>query len=170
MDILMPKLAESDIMVLATPVYADGMTGALKIFIERMIPAISPFIEIIDGHSRHPSGRPGKKALLVLVANCGLYEMDNFDPLLAYMQALSRSMSAEFAGALLRPHGPFLKPMLDMGMPVQDVLEAAKLVGCQLVETGKISSETLDTISRPLLPLQMYIQLFNQHVQQMMPA
>lgn len=43
---------------------------------------------------------------MVLVSNCGFWEMDNFDPLLVHLKALCRNAEAEFVGALLRLHGP----------------------------------------------------------------
>jgi hypothetical protein len=67
-----------------------------------------------------------------------------------------------FAGALLRPHGPALAPMLQMGVPVGDVFEAAKEAGRQLVENGEIAQETLKVVSRELLPRDMYLQIANQ--------
>ena len=62
-------------------------------------------------------------------------------------------MGGEFAGALLRPHGPALKGMLEGGAPVDDIFEAAKEAGRQLVKDGKMSDETLKVVSRELLPL-----------------
>ena len=62
-----------------------------------------------------------------------------------------------FAGALLRPHGPALGPMKEMGAPVGDVFEAAMRAGHELVRDGKISKETLAIVSRELLPRETYI-------------
>jgi hypothetical protein len=100
------------------------------------------------------------------VSNCGFWEMDNFDPLLVHMQAMCKNADREFAGALLRPHGPALKGMLEMGLRVTDVIEAAKEAGRQLVEEGTMSSETLHTVSRELLPRDTYVQNLNQRFQQ----
>ncbi|MFG1691626.1 hypothetical protein ACGF5M_05690 [Gemmatimonadota bacterium] len=79
---------------------------------------------------------------------------------------MCKNVDREFAGALLRPHGPALKSMLEMGLPVTDVIESAKEAGRQLVEEGAMSPETLDTVSRELLPLEAYMQNLNQRFQQ----
>ncbi len=76
----------------------------------------------------------------------------------------------EFAGALLRPHGPALKGMLDASAPVEDVLTAATEAGHQLVRDGRISPDTLSTVSRELLPRETYIQIVNQNFQQTLDA
>jgi multimeric flavodoxin WrbA len=171
MQMLLPKLAQADIWVLATPVYMDGITGTMKNLLERILPLAQPFIELRDGHFRHP-GREGTKegGQLVLVSNCGFWEVDNFDPALVHMKAISKNADKEFAGALLRPHGPALRGMIDMGMPVDDIFEAAKEAGRQLVKDGEMSPETLKVVSRELVPLEMYMQMSNQIFQEALDA
>lgn len=166
MNILYPKIDEADVIVFATPVYVDGVTGQMKNFIERMLPRVEPFFELRDGHCCHPV-REGPKALkFVLVSNCGFWEMDNFDPLLVFMQAFCKNASAEFAGALLRPHGEAMPEMLKMGAPINDIFEAAKEAGRQLAKGEKMSKENLDIVGRELLPKEMYVQIANQYSQQ----
>ena len=129
MAMLMPKLGEADVLVLATPLYVDGMTGPMKNLIDRTIPGAQPFFELRDGHYRHPGRGGTRQGRVVLVSNCGFWEMDNFDALLVHVKAFCKNAAMEFAGALLRPHGPALRPMMEMGAPVNDVLEAAKEAG-----------------------------------------
>ncbi len=50
MKMLYPKIAEADIMVFATPVYVDGVTGPMKNFIDRLLPGIHPFFELREDH------------------------------------------------------------------------------------------------------------------------
>lgn len=166
MQMLLPKLAEANILVLATPVYVDGVSGPMKNLLDRFLPLVRPFIELRDGHCRHPGRDERNGGQLVLVSNCGFWEMDNFDPMLVHMKAVSKNGGMEFAGALLRPHGPALREMMEMGMPVGDIFEAAKKAGRQLVEDGRMSPETLNVVSRELMPLEMYTQIANQRFQE----
>jgi multimeric flavodoxin WrbA len=170
MKMLNPKFAEADIVVFATPVYVDGITGPMKNLIDRTIPLAYPFFELRDGHCRHPLRGEAKVRKYVLVSNCGLWEKDNFDPLLVYMKAFCKNASSEFAGALLRPHGEAMPVMLEMGEPIGDIFEAAKEAGRQLVKEQKMSPETLDIVSRELLPRDMYIQIVNKYIQQSLEA
>jgi len=88
--------------------------------------------------------------------------MDNFDPLLVHMKAMCKNLNLEFVGALLRPHGPLLKEMMERGMDVGDITEAAREAGIQLIREGRISEETLKTISRPLMPKEAYVKATNK--------
>jgi multimeric flavodoxin WrbA len=166
MQMLIPKFGQADLWVIATPLYVDGMTGPLKNLLDRLIPLIEPFLELRDGHSRHPLRRGVKQGKLVLVSNCGLWESDNFEPLVAHVRAACNNLNREFAGAVLRPNGPILKAMTEMGAPAEDVLEAAKETGRQLVKHGRMSQENLEVIGRELIPLEMFIEMANQHIQQ----
>ncbi|PAV11104.1 iron-sulfur protein [Methanosarcina spelaei] len=166
MKIILPKFVEADVIVIASPVYVFGITGPMKNLFDRIIPRVHPFIELRDGHSHHPSREKPKICKYVLVSNCGFWEKDNFDPLISYMETYCKNTGSEFAGALLRPHGEAMSGMLKMDIPIGDIFEAAKEAGRQLVENQKMSQETLNVVSRELLPREMYIQYANQSFQQ----
>jgi multimeric flavodoxin WrbA len=170
MQMLYPKIGEADVMVFASPVYVDGVTGPMKNLMDRMIPGIHPLFELRDDHCRHPARGVAKARKVVLVSNCGFWEKDNFDPLIVHMKAICKNLSAEFAGALLRPHGGAMSTMIEMGAPLSDIFEAAKEAGRQLVTEQKMSQEILDIVSRDLMPREMYIQIINQYFQQTLDA
>ncbi|MGQ9461379.1 MAG: flavodoxin family protein [Candidatus Bathyarchaeaceae archaeon] len=170
MNMLLPKLGEADIWVFATPVYVWGVSGTMKNLMDRMIPLALPFFELRDGHCCHPPREGTKRGKVVLVSTCGFWEMDNFDPLLVHMEAFCKYTGREFAGALLRPHGGGLRRMMGMGMPMDDIFEAAKEAGRQLVRKGKMSPETLKIVSRELMPLEILIQAANATFQQALDA
>jgi multimeric flavodoxin WrbA len=165
---LLPKMRDADVMVYATPVYGYGMTGQMKNLLDRMIPIAEPFMEVIDGRSRHIKSEGARDCKIVLVSNCGLWNMDNFDPLVVHVKKLCQDPPMEYAGALLRPHGEALRAMRDMGAPVDDIFAAARDAGRQLVKAGAMSQATLDIISRDLLPVDVYVKMANEQFRQVM--
>jgi hypothetical protein len=168
MQMLLPRVEQADVLVFATPVYVDGMTGPMKNLLDRIVPLALPFFELRDDHCRHPRREGCRIGKLVLVSSCGLWEMDNFDPLSVHMKAACKNLGADFAGALLRPHGPALRKMGEMGRPADDIFEAAKEAGRQLAVNGTMSPDTLRVVSRELLPRDMYIQMLNQRFQEVL--
>lgn len=166
MNWLDPKISQADVLVLASPVYCDGVNGSMKNIMDRTLPQILPFFEVENNHLRHPLRTGVKPGKLVLVSNCGFWEMDNFQPLITHMEAYCKNSHDEFAGALLRPHGPALMNMIERSIPVDDVLDAATEAGRQIVRNGEISEETLQIVSRELLPREMYMQILNQYFTQ----
>jgi multimeric flavodoxin WrbA len=171
MEIVRPKISEADIWVLATPLYVDGMTGPMKNLLDRIIPGAQPFFELRDDHIRHTGrGERKLKKKIVLVSNCGFWELDNFNPLITHIQAICKNTNMEFVGALIRPHGPALRGMLEAGTHVQDILTAATEAGRQLVRDGRISPNILNIASRELLPRDTYLQIVNERFQMRLDA
>lgn len=168
MGMLLPKLAAADIWVFATPVYVDGMPGPLKNLVDRFIPLLQPFFELREGHCRHPLRAGVRQGKFVLVASCGFWEMDNFDPLLVHVKAFCRNLNKEFSGALLRPHAGALKWMIKKGEAVNDIFDAARLAGRQLIQDGAIPDQTLATLSRTLLPLAKFVESINGEFQKIL--
>ena len=166
MQTLLPRMKEADIWVFATPLYWSGLSGPMKNLIDRMTPFGNPVFGIRDGHSCHALREDVNRGKVVLISSCGFWEVDNFDPLIGYMKVFSKHAEREFAGALLRPHSMPFMGMLKMGKPLGDILKAAKESGRQLVRNGKMSPETLKTVSRPLMPVEKFVEVANQKWQQ----
>jgi len=55
-------------------------------------------------------------------------------------------------------------------VPLDDVLDAAREAGRQLVRDGKMLPETLASVRRELVPSEAYLQTMNQLFQQMLDA
>jgi len=170
MQMVLPKLQDADVWVFATPVYWGGAAAAMKNLIDRMTPFGNPEFGIRNGHSYHSLRDEVKRGMAVLVATCGFWELDNFDPLIDYMKTFCQHAEREYVGALLRPHSMPFMGMVKTGKPVDDILEAARSAGRELVTNGKIAADVLDTIGRPLMPLEAFVKVANEKWQQAIDA
>lgn len=159
---LLPRLRQADVWVLATPLYFDGPSGPLKNVMDRMTVFLRLAAEFRDGRSRHLVDEEVQGGKVVLVSNCGLWEIGNFDPLVAQVQGFCQHVRREFAGALLRPHGQTLRDLLKEGSSVYDVLDAAGQAGRELATAGRISDESLRAVGRPLVSLEEYVRNLNE--------
>lgn len=167
---LLPKVADADVIVLATPVYVDGMTGYLKTLVDRMLPLLHGFFEIRDDHCRHPLRENVKAGKLVLVSASGFTEMDNFDPLLNHVEAICRNMGRDFCGALLRPYGWFFPELKRRGYPIEAVLDAVREAGVQLIRDGEMSPQTLEDVSRDLVSRDVVVEAVNESIKRALDA
>ncbi len=154
---LLARLREAELWVLATPLYFDGPSGPLKNVMDRMTSLLRFPAEVRSGRSRHVVEDGVKGGKVALVSNCGLWELRNFEPLVAQVKGFSRHMDREFVGALLRPHGQTLRDLRGRDEGVDDVLEAAREAGRQMGRAGWASAETLAEVSRPLVTLDEYV-------------
>ena len=165
---VLEKVVSSDVLVLGTPLYVDGMAGTMKMVLDRFLPMVEPFIETVDGRSRHPRRAGTKTGKVVLVSVSGFPEIENFDPLVAHVKAICANMRGRFAGAVLRPGAPFIPVLKQRGVPVDDVFDAAREAGRQLVRDGAISPETLAAVARELAPREAIHQGANAYFKQLL--
>lgn len=156
MKILLPKLRDADIWVIASPIHADGVTGPIMTMMSRTLPFLDAAqFGIRKGHCRYALREGVKRGKIIFVSNCGFWEMDNFDPALAHIKGFAENVDREFIVALLRPHGPLLTESLIFGK--KDVFRAAEEAGKELILEGKICQAILERISKALLPKSLYI-------------
>ena len=158
---LIEKIKGTDLMILATPVYVDGMTGQCKNFIDRLIPLLDPHYEIRDGHFRHVVKEKycGK---IFLISVCAFYEMDNFDPLILHVKRAAQNLTMEYVGEILRPavYGLGKKKATDA---VGRVMEAFERAGRELVENGVVSEKTRQEAGREIVRKEAYLRAINRY-------
>ena len=106
----------------------------------------------------------------MLVSSCGFWELDTFDPLISHMKAISLNTGGRYAGALLRPHAEFLRPLMEKGTKLDDLFEGAREAGYQLVKEGKMSEKSLQKVSRKVIDQKTYVERINKAYEQAMAS
>jgi multimeric flavodoxin WrbA len=134
MESMLPLVAETDVLILATPVYVDGMTGSLKTFLDRLIPLVKGGVELRENHMRHIP-RKLRSGKMVLLSVSGFSELDNFDPLVAHIKATARNLNREYVGEVLVPSAWYLPHVKQGYDAVYDLIVSA---GKSLMEKGAI--------------------------------
>lgn len=139
------KILDSDYMILATPVYADGVTGQMKVFMDRFVPLIDVRFEMVDGRYRHIK-RFEKLPKVALLSVAGFYEMENFEAVESHVKKFSDHIQTPYVGAVLRPSSYIMG--MDELMPdeVKKIKDAVEKTGKELVTDGNFSEETLKKV------------------------
>ena len=158
---LLEEIKRTNLMILATPVYVDGMTGLCKNFIDRLIPLLDPHFEIRGWHSRHVVKEKYCNKIF-LVSVCALSEMDNFDPLVLHVKRAAQNLNMEYAGEILRPavYSLDMKKVIDA---VGRVMEAFERAGRELVEAGVVSETTRQEAASEIVPRDAYLRTINRY-------
>jgi multimeric flavodoxin WrbA len=151
MTSLYPVVAQSDLLLLVTPVYLDGMTGPMKTFIDRLLPLIEGKIEVRDNRARHPLRKVAKKGKIALLSACGFPEIETFNPLVAHVKAICKNYDREYAGEVLVSGGGHLRRQGDWNK----ILGMIEVAGSSLVNEGRfpedLSSQLHSFVSRDKL-------------------
>jgi multimeric flavodoxin WrbA/putative sterol carrier protein len=142
---LFPKWLDSDLVVYATPLFHYTVNAPMKTFIERTWPTSLPFFEKhSDGRWHHPWRH--KPPAAVILSVCGFFNESTFGALSHYTNFLwGKNLIAEI-------YRPTAMNMTQRGFEdlQSDILEATRQAGRELIESKKISSETMARITQPL--------------------
>jgi multimeric flavodoxin WrbA len=147
-------LIDSDILILATPVYIP-LPGDMQKLINRLLPLMEPVLENNNGRTRARFHKNIRIKKIMLVATSGWWEIGNFDTVVHIVKELAANSGVEFGGAVLRPHSTALNNHPE---DKKAIIETLRSAGCQLIREGRISSDKLEQISRPLLPFEDYLK------------
>jgi multimeric flavodoxin WrbA len=156
-------LAGADILVFATPVYVDNVTGIMKNFIDRMIVGGDPHIENDEhGESWHVNGFDHTPKFVV-ISNCGYPEQTHFQVVSHFFHRMARNWHTKVIGEIYRGEGELLrKPPLILTPIIARYKKLLRTAGSEIVEQGRISEETQAKLEQPLIPYDGYVNGANQ--------
>ncbi len=160
MPAIQDRLSSSDILVLATPLYIDGMTGLCKVFVDRLVTFLDPHFLVEGSRVYHPLRRkfPGR---MFLVSVCGYPGLHNFDPLVEHFKRVCLNMGSDYCGALLRPAAFSL--LLGKKYPelLKNVLDAARAIGRSLIETGSVDQDMAKLVAQDICSTDELVRMAN---------
>lgn len=143
---LYPKWLEADLAIYATPLYHFSLNAHMKAFVERTLPFLEPFFERGEGGAIHHPLRH-KPPAVVMLSVAGFPEMEVFSQLSSWARFIFREgLLAE----IYRPSAEALGTV--MGKEVlPSVQEALQTAGRELVESRRVTPETMAAITQPVL-------------------
>jgi hypothetical protein len=135
---LFAKWVDSELCVLATPLFHHTVNATMKTFIERTLPVAEPYL-IMDGdrwsHPLRYENIPG----IVLLSVAGFPAMSAFEALQHYINFLFGYREGRLWAELYRP-GAEILPYA--GEKRDDILAATRQAGRELVESKTVLPET----------------------------
>jgi multimeric flavodoxin WrbA len=163
---LLPKFLASDIVVFATPLYVDNVSGLTKLFMDRLIPAVDPRMERDeDGESRHCK-RQAKYPKIAVLSNCGFPEQSHFHVLSLLFRRIARNIHSEVVAEIYRGEGEMLRSApLAVRPLIWRYNQLLRRAGRELAEVSRLSPETAEKLGRPIVPARLYSLAANRHWQ-----
>jgi hypothetical protein len=160
MNGLLDKVLQSDLLLLSTPLYLDGVSAQAKVFLDRMVAMLQAHFTMLDGHCRHKIG-VSRMPDFFLISSCGFSEMDNFEPLVDTMKRACLNLYMEYKGELLRQGAHFLRLNDFYPSEIDVVLRAARSAGQELIKKGKVSKETAEKVALPFCKKEEFVRQTN---------
>lgn len=160
---LLEKLREADVVVYATPLYTDVVSGLMKDFMDRSIPLLDPhFAGDGSGETRHPL-RYGTFPKMVVISNCGFPEQSHFQVLSLLFRRVARNFHSEVIAEIYRGVGGLLKADAEELQPlIAGYKSLLRKAGREVVENLALSDDTREEMQRPLVPPDAYVERTNR--------
>ena len=154
---LFPKWLESDLVIYATPLFHHTVNAPMKTFIERTFPIYEPFLEQDEnGRWVHPLRHRMPSTLVLSV--CGFLEESAFEGLSHYVNFLFHRENGKPVAEIYRTAA---EPMIRKKDKLDDILDATRQAGRELVESMVISPQTMARIKQPLDDVQSVRDIAN---------
>lgn len=160
MDLVVPLLRQSDLLVWATPVYTDSMSAQLKAVMDRTVCSMQPFLfQDSAQRVRHPLvwEMPQKT---MLVSTCSFPEPVTFEPLIATIRAQAENFGGKCVGELCVPGSIALQMDLAVLEPHLALITQA---GVEMAREGRVRPATLAAIKRPPLSVDRFRELAGRY-------
>lgn len=161
MQLIIKKMQDSDLLVLAAPVYFDTMPSDMKRMFERLMPTLGPVFEFRKGRTYHLPVN-SKKLNVVTISLCGNPEKKCLESIGATFRRIIDNMEWQLLGEFLFPssHLAVTHPELLAGQ-----LDALTEAGKESVSGHGISKEIIaaanrDYIEDPSAVIQQMNQIF----------
>lgn len=146
---LLAKVRGADIVVIASPLYGNMLTGQMKTYMDRTLPLSNPDIVEIGGEYVHPARYDDGVFRVVLICNAGFPETHHFEGLKKTFEISTSGPRSELSGVICCAAGPMLS-VPGMENETRWYLDAVIQAGQQIVEQGSIDPETQSLLDRSL--------------------
>jgi len=156
-------LKGTDVLVLATPLYFDNISGMLKTFMDRSIVVGNPhFQKDANGECRHLKNEEQPSPKLVLISNSGFPERSHFQVISHWIKRAALNMNTEVLGEIYAAQGGLLGAQVEALEPIiSNYLLYLEKAGREIVAEMKILEETEKALAQNFIPDEIYIQQAN---------
>ncbi len=145
---LFSKWLNCDLAVYASPLYHYTLNASMKAFVERTLPVLEPFFrEGKEGDMFHPQRHNAPKAVFLSVA--GFPEYSVFNQLSSWVRFIY-GREDRLVAEIYRPAAEMLTQAF-VQTRANDILDATRQAGREIVESLAIQPETMDRITRDLM-------------------
>ena len=142
---LLHAVGSADLLILATPLYADSLPSG-----------VTRLLEIVAAEGDRRPGHGGKSFAALI--NCGFPEARQCDTAIAICRCFAREAGMEWAGGLALGGGESIggRPLKETGGVARNARKALDLAAEALSEGRQVPGEAVSLMARPTVPAWMY--------------
>jgi len=168
MEELLHHYRQSDLVLFATPLYVDNVSGIMKVFFDRCLSLGAPYVgKDENGEYRHVdkpgfSDAYGKMPKWVAVSNAAFPEQSHFQVLSLLFRRMARNFHTEVIGEIYRGEGGIVRGVApELDPIVETYKKLLRRAGKELATSFALSEETKQELEKPLIPYDAYVAGWN---------
>ena len=171
MEEMLTSFKQSDIVIYATPLYFDNVSGMMKMFFDRSLSIVAPYVGLDENGEYRHIDKPGfsdsfvKVPKLVVVSNAAFPEQSQFQVISHLFKRMARNIHTEVIAEIYRGEGPLLRELVpELSHVVLDYKKLLRKSGREIVELSKLSEETKEELQKALIPHDAYVKGWNASI------
>lgn len=155
-----------DVLLLATPLYVNDISGTLKVYMDRSIMKSHDrgYMEKdAVGEYRSPKSAEILVPKLVMMANCTNTGRSHFQVISLWIKRTALSMHTEVIGEIYAPQGGLLTSKNERVQPIiSNYLQLLEKAGKEIATNMSLSKETEKLLEKSFFSDELYIQALNR--------
>jgi multimeric flavodoxin WrbA len=169
MEELFQKIIFSDVLVFATPLYVDNVTGPMKNFMDRLIPLADPHFETDENWESRHSRKHEKPRKFAIISSCGFPEQSHFQVLRILFKRIARNLSGELVAEIYRGGAGVLEDRKLSPLPpyLESYGKLLQTAGKEVVLNSQLSEETKVLLEKSLVPIPNFAEEYRKRANKM---
>ena len=164
-EMILDKMSQVELIIFATPLYVDNVSGIMKNLMDRMIAKGCPEVELDENEETRHVIKSTQLTKIGVISNCGFPEQDQFQVLRLLFKRLARNMKCELAVEIYRGEGSLLLAEVpQLQQIIKSYKELLKKAGQEVVAHGKLSEDTVGKLEKPFIPYSDYNKAMNERI------
>lgn len=152
---ILQMMEECDLLVLAFPLYSDGIPARLKMLFDRRVAMLKPFMTNGLGKTRHPRRKVSHQSMVVLAVS-GFVEKRHFDAVKSFFRSIAHNWHMPVVAEIYRPAAMalFNNPLYYDYQ--QKLLKELEFAGEKLMKEGVISRKIKKRIEKNYISVRRF--------------
>jgi len=162
---LLRKFMQSDLVVMATPVYIYNVPGNMKTFLDRMMPILDPhLVKMENGYIGHIK-KYDKYPKLGVIATGGFPDQYFSEFVSQYFNRIAVDLYSKVLFEIYKGQAVLLKAAdkIGLGSLLDEYKQNVRMAAKEIVEDMKISKVTAQKLDQPFIPEEVYIEQMNKY-------
>jgi len=138
------------VIVLASPIFFNNISGTLKVFMDRLTVIGNPYQPKKDEEKNQDLTQTSNTTpKLVMISNCGLPDRSQFEVVSLWIKKVAKMMQSELIGEIYAIQGKLLaNPPKELEIEINNYMKLLEKAGKEISTNMKLSEETEKRIAQ----------------------